>query len=393
MNERVKHIALVANTSWSIYNFRLGVVRALLTKGYKVYAIAPRDDYSDKLTAAGATYIPISLHAHSVNLVKDLGLCLQLFRIYRHYRFDFIFHYTIKANIYGCIVARMAGLRSVAIVTGLGRTLQFRQPVQTIVDQLYKLAAWSAEAVWFLNQPDRRSFIARGIVVPHKTKVLPSEGVNTSRFVGVRLDQKKHNVVRLLFAGRLLKDKGILEFVEAAKYFHQFKSRIKFEIAGFVHPSNPMSVSLAQLEEWQRNGWINYLGSHEDIRPFINRADCVVFPSYYSEGISRILLEAASMSRPIITTDQVGCREVVHHQKNGWLIPLKSVEHLISAIREFCALSMSEKVLMGDVGRKLARKYFDEQLIINEYLQFLSKNWSDKQTIHLPKKAEEQTLM
>ena len=147
--------------------------------------------------------------------------------------------------------------------------------------------------------------------------------------------------------------------------------KLKFEVVGFVNPKDPLSVTLDQLEDWQKREWINYLGSHEDIRPFINRADCIVFPSYYAEGISRILLEAASMSRPIITSDQVGCKEVVEHGTNGWIVKPKDVGQLVDAIKQCYFTDPVARTHMGRRGRKLVKRYFDERQIIQIYRRHL----------------------
>lgn len=363
----MRHIALVANTSWSIYNFRLGLIQALIAKGHHVYAIAPRDDYSDKLTASGVTYIPLLMKAYSTSPIEDAKTAFLLYSIYKKRQFDHIFHYTIKANIYGSIAARLAGSPSVSIVTGLGRTFQFKGIGQFLIKQLYRIGAKSTDEVWFLNKEDQKRFIDEGIVKESKTYLLPSEGVNTTKFVAAAKKTFSGGIIRFLFAGRLLRDKGILEFVEAARQIGRNRKKIKFEIVGFVNPKNSQSVSLNDLERWQKEGIINYLGSHEDIRPFIKRADCVVFPSYYQEGISRILLEAASMSRPIITTDQVGCRDVVLDGHNGWIVPQRSIPALVEAIENFLYLSTEEKHLIGSNGRALVKNRFDERIIISCY--------------------------
>ncbi len=367
-------IALVANTSWSIYNFRLGIIKALISAGHKVYAVAPHDDYSDKLTAAGATYIPLTLRAHSTSPIEDFKTLTKLSIIYKRYHFDLVIHYTIKMNLYGSLAARLLGIKSISVITGLGRTFQFSGLTQYLIKSLYKVSCKASNELWFLNNDDKERFIHEGLVHREKTFILPSEGVNTSRFVGSPNDKRNKKITRFLFAGRLLKDKGILEFIQAAEQLGSIGKGIKFEVVGFVNPHNSMSVSLSDLEQWQNKGLINYLGSHEDIRPFINRADCIVFPSYYQEGVSRILLEAASMSRPIITTDHVGCREVVDHMHNGILIPKRSVDRLTDAMRLFLDLPIEERLLMGHRGRVKIKTRYDERKVIDIYFDKIFKS-------------------
>jgi len=311
------------------------------------------------------------MKAYATSPLEDFKTFYRLIRIYRKYRFDHIFHYTIKANIYGSIAARLFSIPSVAVVTGLGRTFQFKGLAQRLIHQAYKLGARCSTEVWFLNREDQDRFIAEGIIKRDKTFILPSEGVNTSKFVSTTDSNKQKRIVRLLFAGRLLKDKGILQFVEAAKRILKTHDRVRFEIVGFVNPENDQSVTFDQLENWQRAGWINYLGSHEDIRPFIHRADCIVFPSYYQEGISRILLEAASMSRPIITTDQVGCRDVVRAGINGLLVEPRDTTSLITTIETMLSMSAEERIRMGHHGRALVKSMYDERDIVDIYFKKL----------------------
>lgn len=379
LEQTSQSIALVANTSWSIYNFRLGVIKALIATGHKVYAVAPRDDYSDKLTAVGATYIPIKLKAHSTSPIEDLKTFFRLRSIYKKYRFDLVIHYTIKMNLYGALAARLLRMKNISVVTGLGRTFQFSGITQYLIKSVYKLSCLASSDLWFLNEEDRDRFVSEGLTNKENTFILPSEGVNTKRFTGTPQYSENKLITRFLFAGRLLKDKGILEFVEAAKRLSSLEKKVKFEVVGFVNPYNSMSVTLADLEDWQKKGWINYLGSHEDIRPFINRADCIVFPSYYQEGVSRILLEAASMSRPIITTDHVGCRDVANHMSNGILIPTKSVDDLVQACRLFLNLPTEERLQMGFKGRQLVKKRFDERRIISIYFNRIFKTQEHNQ--------------
>jgi len=363
-------IALVANTAWSIYNFRLGVIRAMIQRGLEVIAIAPRDDYADKLTAEGVTYVPLSMKAHSTTGFADLKTWLELYRIYRSHRPVLAIHYTIKMNIYGSLACKWLGIRSISVVTGLGRTFQLSSFTQILINRLYRAATDSNQEVWVLNTEDRERLIQEDICRRERIFVLPSEGVNTHKFIGTN-PKKEGRIFRFLFAGRLLRDKGIIDYVTAARSLVRNYPDVRCEVVGFVNPEDNMSISLDDISTWQDEGAINYLGSHEDIRPFIGRADCIVYPSFYQEGISRILLEAASMSRPIITTDQVGCRDVVRDKYNGFLIPIKSVDSLEQAMRKMMGLSQSDRTVMGHLGRKLAVEKYDEDKIIQIYFDRL----------------------
>lgn len=342
----------------------------MIRRGLEVIAIAPRDDYADKLTAEGVTYVPLIMKAHGTSGIADLKTWQQLYRIYKAHRPDLAIHYTIKMNIYGSLACKWLGIRSISVVTGLGRTFQLSSFTQILINRLYKAATESNQEVWVLNTEDRDRLVKEHICSREKIFVLPSEGVNTRKFIGSN-PKKEGRIFRFLFAGRLLHDKGIIDYVAAARKLLLTYPDVRCEVVGFVNPEDSMSVSLDDISTWQDEGAINYLGSHEDIRPFIERADCIVYPSFYQEGISRILMEAASMSRPIITTDQVGCRDVVMHKYNGFLIPTKSVDSLVRAMKKMMAISQSDRNVMGRLGRKLAVEKYDEDIIIQIYFNRL----------------------
>ena len=366
MNRKTIKIAFVSNTSWSLYNFRLDVINALIKKGHRVYTVAPRDDYSDKLTAAGARFINLKLDSFSTSPFRDLKTIIHLHRIYNRIGPDLIFHYTIKPNLYGGAIARLKKIKYFNVVTGLGNTFKMPTYYQSIINSFYKFSNQGAVEIWYLNKENKKRFIDEGISSPSNSFVLPSEGVNTRKFRNVEF-KEFGKIRRFLFAGRLLNDKGIREYVEAAKMItSKFESAI-FDVIGFTNPNNPKSITLQQLEKWQKQGYINYLGSHEDVRPFLENCDCLVFPSYYEEGVSRILLEAASMSRPIITTDHIGCRDVVTHNVNGILVPTKSTSALVDAIEYMMSLSPSQVEQMGLNGRQYVLAHYDIDDVIEIY--------------------------
>jgi glycosyltransferase involved in cell wall biosynthesis len=371
LKEGKLHIAFVANTSWSIYNFRLGVIRKFIDAGNVVYALAPRDAYTEKLIAVKVKYIDINLDNYSTNPIRDLRLLIQLVRIYRKHRFNKVFHYTIKPNIYGSLAASIIGLSSISVTTGLGKTFSFKNWfAQKILLKVYKLALRNVDEIWTLNQSNYNTLIASGLTSKEKSYILPSEGINTQRF---RPSQKKKEgkIFRFLYAGRLLRDKGVYDYVNAARIIKQYHSNVKCEILGFLDPNNKNAVKLEELNLWQEEGIIKYLGSTEDVRPYIDRAECIVFPSFYQEGVSRILLEAASMSTPIITSDHVGCREVVIDKYNGFLMPPRDVTLLTQKMGYILQLPVEARKTMGGNGRRLVKEKYDERKIINIYKQVL----------------------
>ena len=378
-SKQIVKIALVANTSWSLFNFRIDVIRFFIQEDIDVYVIAPRDDYSDKLVAEGAIFIPLKLNNYSTSMRSEVSTFLHLFRIYRKYQFDHILHYTIKPNIYGSLAAGLNRNSNIAVVTGLGKTFQFPPLLQYFLNRLYALSLKCADEVWFLNDENLKKFVSKNLIDKDKGFVLPSEGVDTRKFKSDHWRGSIMGSIKFLFAGRLLKDKGIFEYVQMAKAIVESYDDVSFEIAGFIDPENPNSISLDDISEWQSAGWISYLGSHQDIRPFLANTDCLILPSFYEEGVSRILLEAASMAKPIITTDQTGCRDVVIHGVSGLIVRKRSVEDLINAVEFIMDLSDDERKEYGREGRQLVKENFDIQKVIQIYNEKILDQFTHRQ--------------
>ncbi|MBL7816371.1 MAG: glycosyltransferase family 4 protein [Saprospiraceae bacterium] len=369
-------IAIVSNTSWSIYNFRLGLIQYLKENGFDVLVIAPKDAFSSKLISEGFHYHHVDIQNYGINPIYDIRTTLQLSRIYRKYKVDFIFHYTIKPNIYGTCAAAWCRIPSIAVTTGLGHMFTFRNDLlRFLIVNMYRFAAFLSREVWFLNETDQQTFINNRIVKSEKTYLLPSEGVNTQYFVNDCLPLKHETkTLTFLFAGRLLWDKGVGELVEAARYITQKYDFVNFELLGFIDLNNPNSVMPEQITAWQDEKILHYLGETTDVKSILCHIDCLVFPSYYREGISRILLEAASMGKPIITTDNIGCREVVSDNETGYLCKPQNAQDLIEKIERFIQLSPSEKEEMGTKARQKMVSEFDEKIILQLYMNKINQH-------------------
>ena len=367
-----KKIAIVSNTSWSVYNFRLGLLERLKAYGHEVVIVAPKDEFSSKLIAMGFSYEVVKINNYGTNPLNEIKIIQELTQIYKKHQFDFIFHYTIKPNIYGSFAAKRCNIPSIAITTGLGHLFSYKSYiVRKFTMSLYRLASHYSKQVWFLNQNDLDTFVNKKIVKPEKTILLHSEGINVQWFKPTDRKPKNDKIV-FLFAGRILWDKGIKEFAAAAETITKEYKNVEFHLLGFIDPSNPNSVPSAQIQTWQKNKTIKYLGDTDDVRPFIEDCSCLLFPSFYGEGISRILLEASSMGKPIITTDNVGCREIVEHGKNGFLTKPKDVEDIINKIKTFIAIDQKKRDKMGREGRAKVLREFDEEFVIKRYFETLS---------------------
>ncbi len=386
-------IAFVANTSWSIYNFRLGLLLRLKEFGYEVIVIAPKDHYSSKLIAAGFQFYAFPFDSYNRNPFAELLGIIKLIRLYRSVAPDLIFHYTAKPNIYGTIAAWICGLRSIAIATGLGIFRESKAKLtKWALRWLYRMTGWLSKEVWFLNQDDLDFFLQSRLVKKEKTTLLPSEGVDITWFSpNYHQYQKERKKIRFLFAGRIVWSKGIKEFYEAAATLKRKYSDVEFDLIGFIVPEHPDGVSYKLLQKWQHSQSVNYLGQTEDIRPFIEEADCIVLPSYH-EGVSRVLLEAASMAKPIIATNVVGCKEVVDHGVNGFLCNVKDSKDLARKMELFLDLPPSQRYKMGLAGRKKVIREFDEERIIGVYLKSIFRYLGTPQNMRLVSIKKKQGL-
>lgn len=372
-----KKIVLVANTSWSMFNFRRGVIRSLINAGCLLTIITPTDEFSDKLRAMGCDVIDLPMSAKGTNPLQDLKLLYTLYRLYRRISPNFIIHYTIKPNIYGSLAAKLANIPSIAITTGLGYTFLNNNLVAKVARLLYKLAFNFPKEIWFLNEDDRQEFLQYHLVAKHKAILLHGEGVDLEHFApqaialgGAESDEIKP--VRFLLIARMLWDKGIREYVTAAKIVQQCYPQAIFQLLGAYDVANPSVITREQIDLWEEEGLITYLGTTEDVRPFVANADCMVLPSY-REGIPRTMIESASMSKPLIVTDVPGCRDVVIPNRTGLLCPVKDAAALAHCCEKIINMDAKQLAKMGEAGRAFMESKFDERLVITQYINTLNK--------------------
>jgi glycosyltransferase involved in cell wall biosynthesis len=366
-------IALVANSSWNIYNFRLNVLDILIEKGYEVIVLAPLDIYSHYGNEFPTVrHIPLRFLARrSLNPFHDLAFVFELFSIYRKEKPDILLHYTIKPNIYGGIVSRFLGLPTIACITGLGYTFINTGFVHGLTKQLYKFAFGRVERVIFENIDDRLLFDDLKIVEAAKSVSVKGCGINIERFYPMPHWEKSLQNARVFtFIGRFLHDKGIVEFVEAAKLVKQKYPETLFWLVGEIDNDNPAAIHSNILRGWILDGLIENKGFMDDVRPFIAASDCIVCPSY-REGMPRVLLEGMAMERAIITTDVPGCREAVVDGVNGFLVTVKSAQALADAMCRLIELTDEGRAEMGKKGREKVMLEFDQQLIAADILTII----------------------
>lgn len=384
----MKRIVLVSNTSWSMLKFRLGVMKSLVEKGYDVIIIAPRDKHSDEFKELGCHYIELAMDNKGSNIFKDLRMVYKLQKAYKKLDPDLIFHYTIKPNIYGTFAAFLAKKRSIAVITGLGYTFIHDTVTAKIAKYLYKVSLKHSEKVWFINVEDKNKFLLAELVAEEKMELLPSEGINVDTFTPITV-KREDNIFRFILIARLLWDKGVGEYVKAAKVLAKKYDNVECQLLGFIDAQNPKAISKEQVDDWVQKGYVNYLGPTDDVRHFIAKADCIVLPSY-REGVSMILMESAAMQKPLIATNVPGCRDLINSSVSGYTCQMQDYQDLVAKMEKMLHLSEKQRQKMGKEGRKLMVEEYNENLVIEKYLQVIRKlTWDERVNKFVLKKKVE----
>lgn len=369
-SERSPKVVISVNTSWNVVNFRAGLVRALVAAGFEVVVIAPEDAYSARLGDLGCRFVPLAMDNQGASPRRDFGLFLRFRRLLAAERPIAFLGYTVKPNVYGSLAALSLGIPTINNVSGLGTAFIRQSWLTSVVKLLYRLALRRASRVFFQNEEDRALFVRDGLVPAPVAAVLPGSGIDLQHFATSELPKARPGPVFLLVA-RLLVDKGVNEYVEAARRVRQRHPHARFQLLGFLDVENRTAIGRATLESWVGEGTIEYLGAADDVRPFIGAADCVVLPSY-REGTPRTLLEAAAMARPLIATDVPGCRDLVEPGVNGYLCKARDPADLAAAMLRFIEHSPAERQAMGMHSRRLVEQRYDERIVVDRYLEVVS---------------------
>lgn len=363
----IKKIFIVINNPWYAYSFRLNLARAFQTLEYRVYFLMPLDGYYSKLIAQEFEILPIDVDANGLNPLSDLKLLWSLYRIYREVKPEAVLNFTIKPNIYSSMVARWLKIKAISNITGLGTVFIKQTFITQIVKVLYRYALKYNATVFFQNQDDCSLFRKLNLVCEKQVHILPGSGVDLKKFVpySSKKDDKKF---LFLMVARLLKDKGIVEYVEAMKRLKEKYPSVEGWLVGELGAQNMSAITQDELDTWVNNNLVTYLGKRDDIPYILSMIDCVVLPSY-REGMPRSLLEAAAMEKPIVTTNVPGCKSVVTHGANGYLCEVKSVDDLFVKMEQMFLLSYQEREKMGKNGRNKIVHMFDEKIVIEKYIQ------------------------
>ena len=350
-----------ANESWNLVNFRKPIIRALIRAGWRVVAVVPVDEATPALQRLGVEVEPLGMDARGVSPVRDLLLLTRYWRILGRLKADLFLGFTVKPNIFGSIAASRRGIPMINTVSGLGTGFLSGKLLESFVSRLYRAAFRRSHRVIFHNSEDRDLFVDRGLVRADRAIVVSGSGVDLNEFAP--RPAPKNALPVFLFIGRCLKDKGLEEFLAAAR---DMGSKAIFQVVGAVE-DHPKAASRDLIDRTVSAGHVRMLGPVGDVRPLIAAADCVVLPSY-REGLPRSLMEAAAMAKPVITTDVAGCRDVVDPGSTGFICEARSATALANALRTFLETPPRARSAMGDRAREKAVREFSEDGVVSAYL-------------------------
>ncbi len=359
---RKKKVLFLVNHDVVIYNFRLEIVERLLKEGYEVHISSPYGERIDDLVALGAKFHEININRHGMNPVAEYKLLKEYKKLFSTVKPDILFGFTIKPNIYGAIAARSERIPFVANITGLGTAVENGGWKQKVFALLYRYAFKDVQRVFFQNTENQQFFVDNKIALG-KHKLLPGSGVNLERFPLREYPSEENGVIRFAFISRIMKEKGIEQYLAAAKAIKARYPDTEFHICGFCEAEYE-----GKLDEYNKNGTVIYHGMIRDVSGFLEEIDCVIHPTYYPEGLSNVLLESCACGRPIITTNRSGCREVVDNGINGFVVEEKNSRDLIAKVEKFLSMSWKERKQMGLAGRAKVEKEFNRQIVVEKYL-------------------------
>ena len=364
-------IAVCANQAWNLVNFRAGLISALIAKGFRVQAIAPPDPAMEcKLAELGCGFTPVSIDAAGLSPHRDLATFLAFRRILMDLRPAAWLSWTIKPNVYGSLAAGLAGVPAFPNVSGLGTAFIRRNLLTLLAKQLYRTGFRRAPTVFFQNPDDRAEFIGGGMVRSEQAHILPGSGIDAEAWTPPPNGRPARR--HFLMLARIVADKGVREFVDAARLVRRNWPDAQFVLMGEVGAANRTAIPLAEVQSWIAEGIIDIREPVSDVRPHIAQADFIVLPSY-REGLSRVLLEAAAMGRPIVTTDVTGCRDMVREGENGFLCTPQDPASLAAALERACACDDHRWQAMANAGRARIIAEFSQERVTSLYLEAMAR--------------------
>lgn len=359
-------ILVLTNNFGGLHSFRKEVMKALVDSGHSLTISAPFDEKKAFFEEIGCELIDTQFNRKGMNPLKDFGLMLYYWRVIKQVKPDVVLSYTIKPNLYGGMACQLCGVPQIANITGLGSAVENPGWLQKLTILLYKIGLRKTHLVFFQNKANKE-FCERHGMVKSSVALLPGSGVNL-QWHAQQAYPTENESVKFIFISRLLREKGIEEYLNAAARIKERHPDIEFHILG-----NCEEAYDERVKTLQERDIVIYHGPQKDVRPFIRKAWCTVHPSFYPEGMSNVLLESCAAGRPIITTDRPGCGEIVENGKNGYVVKPKDVDDLVEKIERFLTLPYERKKLMGIEGRKKVEREFDRQIVVNAYLKEINE--------------------
>ncbi|QQP69556.1 glycosyltransferase family 4 protein [Carnobacterium sp. CS13] len=361
----MKKVLILVNHDVVIYNFRKELVERLLKDGFEVVISSPYGERIDELVNMGCKYIEATISRHGTNILEEVKLINYYKKTIKNIKPDVVLSYTIKPNIYGGMVCKSLNVPYIANITGLGTAVEKVGILQKISIILYKFAFKKINRVFFQNTENMQFFIDNNIM-NDKHRLVPGSGVNLNHFIP--LPYPNDNTVEFVFISRIMKEKGIDQYLEAAEYIREKYPNTRFHVCGFCEETYE-----ERLKKLENEKVIIYHGMVRDVRDIIVKTHCTIHPTYYPEGLSNVLLESSASGRPIITTNRSGCREVVNNGVNGYIVEQQNTQELISKIEKFIKLTNKSKEQMGLAGRKKVEQEFDRQIVVDAYMDEINK--------------------
>lgn len=363
-------IALLTNNDDDVYCFRKELVEGLFNEGYEVLISCPYGEKFELLTDWNYEYDNPEIDRRGTNVFADYKLYRHYKKLFKAYRPDVVLTYTAKPNVYGSMAAKACKIPYINNVTGFGSVLNKGKLMQFFIMILFKTAYKSAACVMFQNDTNMKLAQDKKLV-KGKARLIPGSGVDLNRYPVLNYPDggngTEGNVVVFNYIGRILKDKGVNDYIEAAKQIKEKYPQTEFNMLGFIEPTENHYEAL--LDELGKQGIVYYRGSQKDVHPFIERAHAIIHPSTYGEGMSNVLLENASSGRPIITTDNPGCRETLIDGQSGFIYHGGDVKELVERIEQFLKLENTQRKKMGEAGREHVKSNFSREIVVAAYTE------------------------
>ena len=360
----MEKILILANDSGGLYHFR-GELIQRLSKKYEVICMVPNDEFGHELESVGGRCLVVPFNRTGKNPVKDFDLIMSYQRHIKSIKPKCVFTYTVKPNIYGGIACRLSHTPYVANITGLGNAVEKKSALQLVVLKMLKIGLKDAKKVFFQNKANEEFLLSNGIITGAH-EIIPGSGVNLEKFTV--MEYPHNEIIQFSFFGRMIKEKGIEQYLDAAEVIHNKYPNTLFHICG-----NPTDDYISRVNELEQKGIVKYHGMVRDVREVHLYSDCTVHPTFYPEGMSNVLLESCACGRPIITTDRPGCREIVDDGVNGFIVNERDTQDLIAKIEKMLRLSRKERAQLGLAGRTKVEREFDRRIIIDKYVEIISE--------------------